>query len=523
MASMRPASVPPPPPPAPTPAPGQTGGANAIARASGAASSTIDQLRHLITERDPIVASVPALVISLPVVTPATQGSPVTAVRLGQTYLIAELDANAIATAVLPALAERYFPERDADAYRFAVVDASDHDRPVYSRGFAAGATVDPAHADASMPLLSLRLDLAPQVNRMWVTQAARGTFTTGVTPGPAETGSRGVGSASVSIFVESRGASGDVLKFNSSVSPAWQLRLQHTAGSLDAAVGAVRRRNLWLSFGILSVLAASVVLIVVSAQRWQRLAAQQMDFVAAVTHELRTPLTVIRSAAQNLSAGVVHDAQQARQYGDLIETEGRRLTDMVEQVLEYAGLSGNRQRPAARPVDVPALVRDVVQTSAPMLAAEGIEVAMDLPDDLPPVAGDEGAIRRALQNLMTNAMKYGADGRWIGVTARASGTGAGRQVQIAVGDRGRGIDPADLAHIFEPFYRGRYALERQIHGNGLGLSLVQRIVEAHGGRVSVQSAPGAGTTFTLALPAAQPEPLADPLSHPAADAGAAH
>ena len=125
----------------------------------------------------------------------------------------------------------------------------------------------------------------------------------------------------------------------------SWVVLLQHSAGSLDAAVAQARRRNLWLSFGILSVLVVGVGIIVLNARRSERLAAQQMDFVATVSHELRTPLAVIRSAAQNLSAGVVHDASQAQRYGDLIEAEGRRLTDMVEQVLEYAGLSGNAGR----------------------------------------------------------------------------------------------------------------------------------------------------------------------------------
>ena len=114
--------------------------------------------------------------------------------------------------------------------------------------------------------------------------------------------------------------------------------------------------------------------------------------------------------------------------------------------------------------------------------------------------------------------MKYGADGRWIGVSAQHATVRD--EVQISVSDRGRGIDAEDLAHIFEPFYRGRYALDRQIHGNGLGLSLVQRIAEAHGGRVTVKSAPGEGTTFTIHLPAARTDAAADPLSHPAPEAG---
>src|SRR4029079_4150130 len=126
-------------------------------------------------------------------------------------------------------------------------------------------------------------------------------------------------------------------------VGPSWRILLQHADGSLDAAVAHARLRNLYLSFGILATLMISVGLIVMNARRSERLAAQQMDFVATVSHELRTPLAVVRSAAQNLSAGVINDATQARRYGDLIEGEGRRLTEMVEQVLEYAGVNGNQ------------------------------------------------------------------------------------------------------------------------------------------------------------------------------------
>ena len=235
-----------------------------------------------------------------------------------------------------------------------------------------------------------------------------------------------------------------------------------------------------------------------INARRSERLAAQQMDFVATGSHELRTPLAVIRSAAQNLSAGVVHEAAQARRYGDLIEQEGRRLTDMVEQVLAYAGVSDTRGLVSARATDVGAIVTDVLASSAP-LGVGGIERAIDIAPDLPLVLADDGAIRRALDNLVTNALKYGGDGRWLGVTVQR--VAASHDVQIAVSDRGRGIDAQDLPHIFEPFYRGRFAIDRQIHGNGLGLSLVKRIAEAHGGRVSVLSSPDQGSTFTLHLP----------------------
>jgi signal transduction histidine kinase len=227
----------------------------------------------------------------------------------------------------------------------------------------------------------------------------------------------------------------------------------------------------------------------------------------------------VIRSAAQNLAAGVVHEPGQAQRYGDLIETEGRRLTDMVEQVLEYAGLEGNKRPLMARPVDVGGLVTDVVSSCSALFDAEEFETVTNVAAGVPPVLADEGAIRRALHNLLTNALKYAAAGRFVRVDVFGGATKGRQEVQIAVSDRGPGIDAEDLAHIFEPFYRGRYATERQIHGNGLGLSLVKRIAETHGGRVTVKSAPGAGTSFTIHLPAAPADTVVQPLEA-AADTG---
>jgi signal transduction histidine kinase len=110
--------------------------------------------------------------------------------------------------------------------------------------------------------------------------------------------------------------------------------------------------------------------------------------------------------------------------------------------------------------------------------------------------------LRRALTNLLGNAAKYGRDGQWVGLSVESRG-GSRPEIAITVADRGAGIAASDLPHIFDAFYRGQYAKERQIHGNGLGLSLVKRIAVAHGGKVTVKSAPGEGAAFTLHLPAA--------------------
>jgi two-component system, OmpR family, sensor histidine kinase SenX3 len=506
-------------------------------RADDAKLST--QARSFLLLREPIVASIPALVISLPVVqtvTPADTRSQIQ-FKFTSRFLIVHLDRAYMESALLPALAARHFPERDAADYRFAVVPTQTPASAVYSHGVAEGATLDPASADAVVPFFTLRLDLSNQMTARatllhganmgfdvmtappppppapvpgWVGRATIRSSETTQRPGlvtpaplpPQRSGGDGR-SGTMSIFVEQRGARVSDYRVTQGLgSPAWQFVVQHTAGSLDAAVARARRRNLWLSFGILSVLASGVGLLVLNARRSERLAAQQMDFVATVSHELRTPLAVIRSAAQNLSAGVVHDAAQARRYGDLIEQEGRRLTDMIEQVLAYAGVSDARGLVSARATDLGAIVTDVLAASAPLIESAGFEQAIDIAPDLPLVLADDGAIRRALDNLVTNALKYGADGRWLGVTVQRVAASRADEVQIAVSDRGRGIDAQDLPHIFEPFYRGRFAIDRQIHGNGLGLSLVKRIADAHGGRVSVRSSSDQGTTFTLHVPA---------------------
>ena len=439
----------------------------------------------------------------------------VVAVRLGHQSLVLLLDEREIVQTMLPALAERYFPEAGREQYRIAIVDGKG--TSILSRGLPAGAALDPKNADVASPFFALRLESARGVgpNGHLMTWSLPVPTRRPPPPGAPEAGT----TPQLSFFVEQRSSEQRTVEQRTVVEakpgvrvglPGWHLLLQHADGSLDAAVANARRRNLWLSFGILAVLATGVCLIVLNAGRSERLAAQQMDFVATVSHELRTPLAVIRSAAQNLSAGVVLDDTQARRYGDLIEGEGRRLTDMVEQVLEFAGLSSGRRAAHDKLLAVPHVIDEAVAASRALIDAHDFDLEVQVPDDLPPISGDSAALHRALQNLIANALKHAASGRWLSVSARTTTVRGRREVQIAVADRGPGIDPADLPHLFEPFYRGREALERQVQGNGLGLSLVKRIADSLGGRVGVRSAPGEGSTFVLHLPAAAPQAAAD-------------
>lgn len=486
----------------------------------------------------PVVDSVPALILpilSRPQQVDTTAGFLLSLRMTGTDFIVVELDREVITQALIPALVERFFPSEDANHYRVAILDRMNG--RVFGRGLSASDTPDALHIDAmaffftgarsefsarlltESRLLAWQLDAPRRTTTTTAAQASRGgggggRVGTMTTSAPIAVDALrqaiplGSGTAGVSVFVQEAGpgaaAQGTRVSF-----PGWRIALQHGAGSLDEAVAQARRRNLTTSFGILSVLIAGMGLIVMNARKSEKLAAQQMEFVATVSHELRTPLAVIRSAAQNLSAGVVDDPAQAKRYGDLIENEGRRLTDMVEEVLEFAGLSGNRRSLALKPVDLNWLAHTVLDAHAATITALGVEAEVTSSADLPLVLADEEAIRRALNNLVANALKYAADGRYVGIHISRSSASGGDDVCIEVKDHGQGITPEDRPHIFEPFYRGREVVDRQIHGNGLGLSLVARIAEAHKGSVDVTSTPGAGATFTLRLPAAlaTPEP----------------
>jgi signal transduction histidine kinase len=389
-----------------------------------------------------------------------------------------QLDLPYIRTELLPALARRHFPQSGGSGPRVAVVDARDPREVVFRS--SPDAPADPSNADVAEPLFSTFGDLLFFAHRE---------------PGRPVRETRNV---VVSVLRE-RGEPGALrARILGTEAARWRLLVQDERGSLDAAVAAVRRRNLAISFGVLLLMGVSVAMLAASSRRARQLARQQMEFVAGVSHELRTPVAVIRSAAENLAQGVVDDPGRVRRYGEALETEARRLGEMVERVLQFAGIDAGR--PFARtPLQIGPLVRAAADAAG--RAHEEAVVEVTIGGDLPPVPGDETAIRSAIENLIANAAKYGGADRWIGVRAESSPGGAG-EVRITVEDRGSGIPASELPHIFEPFYRGADAVARQVQGSGLGLALVRRVVEAHGGRVTVRARETGGTAFTIHLPA---------------------
>jgi signal transduction histidine kinase len=429
------------------------------------------ETRDRVVLRDNALVAVPVRALEL---NPAPGSGPQT-VRPIFAFTIFELNLPFIRDQLLPELADRHFrhPDAGGDMYRVAVVENDDPSKVIYQSD--PSAPVDVARADAATPFFGFRGGGPPFRRR------AGGDATADARR--ADTG-------------------------------RWRLVAQHQRGSLEAAVAGVRRRNLAISFGVLLLLTVSVALLTMTSRRAQRLATQQIEFVAGISHELRTPVAVIRSAAENLASGVVGNADRVKRYGQMIESESRRLGEMVERVLQYAGIESGLGLGARAPLAPEEIIEAAIDTALPLLGPDEVHVQRDIADALPPIVGDMAALRSAVQNLIANAVKYGGRDRWVGIRAEHAVERRRPVVRITVSDHGPGIPPSELPHIFDPFYRGADALERQIHGNGLGLSLVKRIVAAHGGRIDVSTRPGLGSAFTMTLPAGAPDP------HPSAIAG---
>jgi len=382
----------------------------------------------------------------------------------------------------------KYFHASDASEYDVSIVSRDDPAQVIFDTA-AAGASAAPA--DATTGLFDLRMD---EVNRI---AGALGVHLPSTSNGAS--GARP--SEKLAITIVRRAAPGDsarVMMTGGDRQGAWLLRARHRFGSLEAIVAQSRRRNLAIGLGVLGLLAASFVLIIAAALRQQRLARQQMEFVAAVSHELRTPLAVICSAGENLSDGVVGDAQQVKQYGSLIETEGRRLGDMVERVLRFAGINAGTQTQMRAEIDFGQVMADAVQGIEGDARERGVVVTIEPHAPLPATVGDADALRSAVQNVVGNAVKYSLGGGRVDVKVDVVDGGA---IRIRVVDRGIGIDAADLPQVFKPFFRGRRAVDAQIRGTGVGLSVVRHVVQAHGGDVGVESRAGEGTTVTIVLP----------------------
>lgn len=285
------------------------------------------------------------------------------------------------------------------------------------------------------------------------------------------------------------------------------------------ANVAALARRSVTRLFGVLfcTLFLASVFVWVLQRNKMYsmlQLARMQMDFVASVSHELRTPLAVLCSAADNLADGVVSGKEQLAKYSSVIRNQSRQINGLVNEVILFSSTQNGKGRYVMRPLQVSFIVESAIDSTSELIDKAGFTLERVIQPSLPCVMGDSTALSQCLQNLVTNALKYGDRGRWISIRAQlADSKDRHRQeIQIGVHDRGSGIDRSDLPRIFEPFYRSPAAVAGQIHGAGLGLPIAKSLAEAMGGSLSVQTEMGVGSVFTLHLPVAEPSPGRAPI-----------
>ena len=249
----------------------------------------------------------------------------------------------------------------------------------------------------------------------------------------------------------------------------------------------------------VAAVLAAAWFFIWRGIAREARVARLQSDFVAAVSHEFRSPLTSLRHIAELLATDRMPSAEHQRRSYGLLLNEADRLGRLVEGLLDVGRLQDGHASFRFEPVNVPELTREVVENFSRRLDPDGHHVELLAATSAAMATADREALTRVLWNLLDNAVKYSPDRTPVLVDVRHDA--AGRTLLVSVTDSGLGIPASEQPHIFERFVRGADAKARRIRGTGIGLSMAREIMRAHAGDITVASAPGQGSTFTVRVP----------------------
>jgi signal transduction histidine kinase/tetratricopeptide (TPR) repeat protein len=278
---------------------------------------------------------------------------------------------------------------------------------------------------------------------------------------------------------------------------PDWTVEFyQADPRILDAFLTSRRGVYFYMFILIAGILVFGLILTIRSLTREMELSRMKSDFVSTVSHEFKSPLTSIRQIAEMLHAGRVSSEDRRQKYYDVLLEQSERLSLLTENVLSFAKMEEGKREFVFEHVDLDTLLRSIVSTVQDRLEHEGFTVEMEFDGSLPSIMADASAITQAFNNLLDNAVKYSGDSKKVLVRAFQDES----NVVVQVIDFGLGIKREDRDKIFDRFYRGGDELTRTVKGSGLGLTLVKQIVEAHKGRIQVESEPEKGSIFTIKL-----------------------
>ena len=271
-----------------------------------------------------------------------------------------------------------------------------------------------------------------------------------------------------------------------------------HEEISSEIVVGTVRPRSFAVTASpVRAEGPTGAVLVLHEISELRRLERVRQDFVANISHEFRTPLTAIQGFAETLLGGALDDTANRRRFVEIIRNHATRLARLTEDLLELSRIEAGQLELEFRPVSVDHLVESCLETARLKAAQRDLIVEVSIPDGLPSIRGDANRLQEVLQNLLDNAVQYTpANGR---IEVQASQVGDA--VVLTVADTGIGIPQAEQGRIFERFYRVDAARSREAGGTGLGLSIARHIVDAHGGKLWVESAVGEGSRFHFSIP----------------------
>lgn len=258
---------------------------------------------------------------------------------------------------------------------------------------------------------------------------------------------------------------------------------------------------SLVLGISALALLLCATSMVAVTLSRAARRAQTKTDAAASLAHQLLTPIASILFLAENLADGVQGPGKSTARYGGLIRHYGRRLKTIAEQSMRMSAMDSYERRYMLVMLDVSKAVEEAFADAAPIFEDAGFEAECSCAEGLPMVLADAGALSQSLSDLLSNAVKYGAPGKWVRVEAVEAVARGRREVQIRIHDRGPGIPSHEATKIFEPFYRIANESSASVPGAGLGLKLVAEAVKGMGGTLTLESEEGVGSVFTIHLP----------------------